>query len=147
MKYTKGKVGRVFVVKVENGDDLIFELKKLAQKESIEAGVCYIIGALKEASMVTGPKECTQPPEPVWRTFSDCREILAIGTLFRDDREPVLHLHGTTGKGDQTLTGCIRGESQIYLVAEVIILELINTGAIKEFDAEFGFKMLNFLSV
>jgi len=145
MKYTQGKVGRVFVAKVEDGDDLIYEIKKLAQKESIEAGVCYIIGALKEASMVTGPEECTRPPVPVWRIFNDGREILAIGTLFRDDFEPVLHLHGTTGKGDQTLTGCIRGESQIYLVAEVIILELINTGTIKEFDAEFGFKMLNFL--
>lgn len=147
MKYSQGKVGRVFVARVEHGDDLLGELKLLAEKEQIEAGVFYVIGAMKNASLVVGPKECTRPPEPVWRMFSDGREILGIGTLFREDGAPTFHLHGALGKGDKTLMGCIRGDSEVYLLAEVIILELIDTTAVRKFDQTSGLKILDFLSL
>ncbi len=42
-----------------------------------------------------------------------------------------------------SLTGCIRGEAEVYLVAEVIFLELAETGAVKEFDEASGLKMLD----
>lgn len=147
MKYSKGKTGRIFVARFDNGDDLTGDLKQLAEKEGIEAGIVYVIGALKDASLVVGPEECTLPPVPVWREFNDCREILGIGTLFRDDSgEPVLHLHGAICRGDTTLMGCVRGEAGVYLVAEAIVLEMVDTGAVKEFDPSTGLKMLNFLS-
>lgn len=148
MKYAQGKTGRVFVARVEHGDDLLAELNQLAKKEQITAGVFFVIGALKEAALVAGPEECTRPPVPVWREFSDCRELIGTGTLFPGDGgEPVFHLHGVTGKGDLTLMGCLRGESEVYLVAEVIILEITGSGAVKEFDPASGLKMLNFLPV
>lgn len=146
MKYSQGKTGRIFVARFDNGDDLLEELKKLAETEKIEAGIIYIIGALKEASLVVGPQECTLPPVPVWRKFDDCREILGIGTLFRDDAgQPVLHLHGALCRGNATLMGCIREKAGVYLVAEAILLEMRDTGAVKEFDPSAGLKMLNFL--
>lgn len=146
MKYSQGKVGRVFVARVEHGDDLLDELKRLAEKEKIEVGVLFVIGALKDASVVVGPEKCALPPTPVWRQFNDCREIVGIGTLFWENEEPVFHLHGALGKGDVTLMGCIRGESEVYLVAEVIILELLDTGAVRKFDETSGLKLLSFLS-
>ncbi|MFZ5597611.1 MAG: PPC domain-containing DNA-binding protein [Bacillota bacterium] len=144
MKYRQGNMGRAFVARVEHGDDLLEELKKLAREENIEAGVIYVIGALKEASLVVGPEECTVPPVPVWRNFNDGREILGIGTLFREDGEPIIHLHGTLGRGDTVLMGCVRKDSRVYLVAEVIILEINGSGAFKAFEEEFDLKMLNF---
>ena len=145
MKYTQGKVGRVFVARVENGDDLLEQLKLLAEKENIEAAVLYIIGALKEASLVVGPRECKLPPDPVWRQFDDGREIIGLGNMFRENggQVPVFHLHGALGRGDETLVGCIRGQSQVYLVAEVIIIELTGTGAMKAVDPVTGLKMLS----
>ena len=142
MKYTQGEVGRVFVARVEHGDDLLGELKQLVQKEQVEAGVFYVIGALKEAALVTGPEKCVLPPTPMWRKFDDCREIIGIGTMFMDEEEPVFHLHGTLGRGDTTLMGCIRGESEVYLVAEVVLLEMTGTCAVKELDPASGLKML-----
>lgn len=144
MKYRQGQVGRVFVARMAHGDDLLGELKHLAENEKVEAGVFYVIGALRDASVVTGPEKCELPPVPMFRNFSDCREIIGIGTLFRDDGEPVFHLHGALGRGDTALMGCIRGESRVYLVAEVIILEMQDTGAVKELDPDTGLKMLNF---
>jgi hypothetical protein len=146
MKYTQGKMGRIFVVKIEHGDDLLKELKHLTQLENISAGVFYVIGAIKETSLVTGPKECTCPPVPVWSKFDDCREILGIGTLFRENDDSTIHLHGVTGREDKTLMGCIRGETEVYLVAEVIIIELVNTCALREFDEKLGVKVLNVLA-
>lgn len=144
MKYSQGTVGRVFVARVEHGEDLLGELKRLAERENIEAGIFYVIGALKEAALVTGPEECTRPPVPVWREFNDCREIIGTGTIFRNHEEPVPHLHIALGKGDKTLTGCLRGDSEVYLIAEVIILELCGTGATRRFDEASGLKLLDF---
>ncbi|MFZ5647453.1 MAG: PPC domain-containing DNA-binding protein [Bacillota bacterium] len=143
MKYSQGKIGRVLVARLDDGDDLLGELKKLADMEKLEAGIIYVIGALKDASLVVGPEECALPPVPVWRNFSDCREVIGVGNLFRDNGEPVIHLHGALGRGDATLMGCIRGEAGVFLVAEVIILELTGTGASREFDPATGIKMLN----
>lgn len=147
MKYSQGKVGRVFIARVEHGDNLLEEIKRLAVSENIEAGVMYVIGALRDASIVVGPEEMTLPPVPVWREFSDGREVIAIGTLFRDEEGPALHLHGAFGRGDQVLMGCVRKLSEVYLVAEVIIMELTGTGAVKSFEEASGLKMLKFVPV
>ncbi len=145
MIYRQGKTGRVFVARMENGDNLIESIKQMAEKEAVQAGIIYIIGALKDASLVVGPEKCSLPPEPVWRKFDDCREIIGIGTLFRENGEPLIHLHGSLGKGDITLMGCIRGEARVYLVAELIIVELMDTGAVRKLDPVSGLKILDFL--
>jgi len=144
VKYQQGSIGRVFVAKVEHGDDLIHELKSLAIKENIRCAVVQIIGALKSASVVTGPKECAVPPEPVWRSFDDGREILGIGTIAWDDEEPVLHLHSAIGKGDSSIMGCIRGETETYLILEVIIMEINGIDAVRKIDPQLEIKALNF---
>ena len=144
MKYQQGTVGRVFTAKIEHGEDLLAELKSLAIKESIRSGVMFVVGAMKSASLVTGPKECTVPPVPVWRSFDDGRELVGVGTIFWDDTEPVLHFHGNVGKGDVALTGCLRRESEVYLVAEVVILELDGIDAVRAMDPVLGLKILTF---
>jgi predicted DNA-binding protein with PD1-like motif len=142
VKYQQGTIGRVFVAKVEHGDDLMQELKSLAIKENIRCAVVQIIGAMKSASVVTGPKECVVPPEPVWRSFEDGREILGMGTIFWDDSEPVLHLHSAIGKGDSCIMGCIRGETETYLILEVIVMEISGIDAFRGIDPQLGIKAL-----
>lgn len=129
MKYTVGSIGRVLVVKVEHGDDLLEEIKNLAIKENIISASLFMLGALKKASLVVGPRECTVPPEPVWASFTDGREIMGIGSIFSDGVEPVIHLHAAFGRGDNVLMGCVREGTETYLVVEVIILELLGDGA------------------
>ena len=64
MEYAKGKIGRIFTVRIDHGDDLILELIKLSELEHIESAVFTLLGALKEGKLVTGPKESIRPPEP-----------------------------------------------------------------------------------
>jgi predicted DNA-binding protein with PD1-like motif len=78
MEYAKGGIGRVFTVRIDSGDDLILGLIKLAELERIESAVFILLGALKEAKLVTGPKESITPQGPVWSDFDDAHEILGI---------------------------------------------------------------------
>ncbi|WP_240664584.1 PCC domain-containing protein [Methanosarcina sp. MSH10X1] len=75
MEYSKGRIGRIFAVRIDDGDDLILELIKLAELERIESAVFMLLGALKEAKLVTGPKENKIPAEPVWSGFNDAHEL------------------------------------------------------------------------
>jgi len=143
--YRKGTIGRVFVARIEQGEDLLGELRQLAVQEKIAAGVIYVIGGVAEASAVVGSEKCTVPPVAIWREFSDGREMVGIGTLLMDDqKQPVIHLHAALGREDLSNTACLRKRSEVYLMVEAIVLELLDTGAIKTYDAACEANMLCF---
>lgn len=145
MQYQKGSIGRVIIAKVEHGDDLLVELKGLLQKEAIRAGIMFMIGALEAGSLVVGPETCSVPPNPVWKEFHDGREVLGIATVFTEDNKPAIHLHASLGRGENPLTGCIRKDAKVYLVVEVIIMELLESGAVRTLDDITGLNLLGFI--
>ncbi|AKB12278.1 DNA-binding protein [Methanosarcina thermophila MST-A1] len=144
MEYAKGRIGRVFTVRIDHGDDLILELIKLAELENIESAVFMLLGALKEAKLVTGPKENKIPPEPLWFSFGDAHEILGIGDIFLKDGKPKIHLHTCAGRGDNAKLGCLRGESEVFMVVEAFVFELEGISARRVADEEQGFAPVNF---
>jgi predicted DNA-binding protein with PD1-like motif len=54
-------------------------------------------------------------------------------------------MHASVGRGDETWTGCIRKDSQVYLVVEVILLELLESGAVRTLDDLTGLNLLGFI--
>jgi predicted DNA-binding protein with PD1-like motif len=84
MEYRKGTIGRVFSVRFDEGDFFLEEFIQLIKKENIRAGWFHVLGGLREADVVTGPKEPTMPPEPVWSEVRGAREVLGTGTVFWD---------------------------------------------------------------
>lgn len=147
MEYVKGKIGRVFTVRIDHGEDLILELIKLAELEQIESAVFMLLGALKEAKFVTGPKESITPPEPVWSGFDDVHEILGIGNIFLKDGKPKIHLHAGAGRGDNLKLGCLRGESEVFMVVEAFVFELEGISARRITDREQGFAPVSFQQI
>jgi len=144
MQYRQGSLGRIIVAKIEHGDDLLAELHKLLKVEQIQAGVMLMIGALQDGSLVVGPESCTVPPQPMWREFHDGREILGVATVFTENNEPHIHLHASLGRGDEPLTGCIRKETRVYLVVEVILWEILDSEAVRTMDELTGLNLLGF---
>jgi predicted DNA-binding protein with PD1-like motif len=147
MEYVKGRIGRVFTVRIDHGEDLILELIKLAELEQIESAVFVLLGALKEAKLVTGPKESITPPEPIWYGFDDVHEILGIGNIFLKDGKPKIHLHAGAGRGDNLKLGCLRGESEVFMVVEAFVFELEGISARRITDREQGFAPVSFHQV
>ena len=145
MQYTKGALGRVFLVKFENNDILISNLSGLAKKEKIKAATMIFIGALREGDLVTGPKKPVIPPQPNKMVFKDGWEVMGIGTLFTNSKGPQIHIHASMGKKNKVLTGCVRGKSKVFLVIEAIIIELKGVRASKDIDPKTGLNLLKII--
>jgi len=145
MKYTKGTIGRIFLVKFSDGDVLIDSLGKLARKERIKAASLVFIGALKRGALVTGPKKPVIPPEPNWVSFKDAWEVMGIGTIFANSSGPQIHVHASMGKKAKTLIGCVRKKSEVFLVIEAIVFELKGVKATKAIDPKTGLNLLKIL--
>jgi len=144
MQYTKGQIKRVILARLDDGDVLIDEVKGIAKKEKINAGVMVLIGALRKGHVVTGPKKPKIPPKPHWETFNDAWELVGIGTIFKGQKGPEVHIHGALGKGKKTLSGCIRKDSKVFLLIEAVIFELKGVKARKDLDPKTGLNLLRF---
>jgi len=144
MEYVKGSIGRVFTVRLDHGDDLLRELEGLARAENIESAVFLLLGAVREASLVVGPRENKVPPEVQWAGFQDAHEVLGVGNIFSEGGNPKIHLHAAAGRGTEPKVGCLRGKSEIFMVSEVFILELAGISAERVFDADRGFAPVAF---
>lgn len=144
MEIREGNLGRVIVVRFDDGEDLAEGVIKVAKDKNIKAGVAFFIGALRKAEVVAGPKEPVIPPEPFWYKFSDGREIAGIGTIFWMDGEPKLHLHSTMGREEKVVLGCIRKQSEIFLTVEAVILEILNVNIERKQDTALGIARLFF---
>jgi len=145
MKYTKGSVGRVFLLKFEDGDILIDSLSLFVKQERIKAATIFFIGALKKGNLVTGPKKPVIPPQPNKVSFKDGWEVMGIGTIFVNSKGPQIHIHTSMGKKNWVLTGCLRGKSSVFLVIEAVVLELRGIRASKDIDPKTGLNLLRII--
>ena len=145
MRYTKGSIGRIFLLKFEDDDILNKELDKFARQERLKCATFVFMGALKKGDLVTGPKKPVIPPEPNWTKFKDGWEVLGIGTIFTNKSGPQIHVHTSMGKKDKVITGCVRKDSKVFLVIEAVVFELKGVKATKEIDPETGLNLLKIL--
>ena len=145
MKYTQGTMGRVFLLKFEDNDILIDRLSDFAKQERIKAATMIFIGALKKGDLVTGPKKPVIPPEPNKIAFKDGWEVMGIGTIFTNSKGPQIHIHASLGKKNKVLTGCVRGNSKVFLVIEAVVLELKGVKASKDIDSKTGLNLLKII--
>jgi len=145
MKYTKGKLARVFLLKFEDNDILIDRLSDFARKERVKVAAMIFIGALKKGDLVTGPKKPVIPPEPNKLTFNGGWEVMGMGTIFTNPKGPQIHIHSSMGKKNKALTGCVRGKTKVFLVLEAVVLELKGVNASKDIDPDTGLNLLRIL--
>ena len=134
MKYAIGEIGRVIVVKFENGDAILDNIIEIAKKEKIGAGVFHLVGGMKNAKIVVGPEQEELPPVPVWREIKESHEIVGTGTIFWHGEEPKIHFHGAYGKRDNVRVGCLREAAETFIILEGIIFEIKGVDAARELD-------------
>jgi predicted DNA-binding protein with PD1-like motif len=145
MLYSEAKQGRVFVIRLEDGDILHEEIEQLAAEKSVNAASLIVVGGADEGSeLVIGPKKArTEPVTPMFKTLSDVREVAGVGTLFPDENgKPVLHMHIACGRNSDTITGCVRKGVKTWHILEVVMTELLDSTATRKFDPLTGFGLL-----
>ncbi|GBE05872.1 MAG TPA: DUF296 domain-containing protein [Nitrospirae bacterium] len=142
MKYQVGRPGRIIVARLEDGDDVIENLVSIAKKENIRAGIVYVVGGMREGRIVVGPETDEMPPKPVWKQLGESHEVIGLGTIFWQKDDPKIHFHGAFGKKDRVTVGCLREQSETFLVLETVIIEIEGIKAERELDPVSGIALL-----
>lgn len=142
MKYQIGNAGRIIVARFEDREDLLGSLCNIAKKEDIRAAAFYLVGGMREARIVVGPEKDELPPVPVWKNLGESHEVTGFGTIFWQDDEPKVHFHGAFGKKDMVRVGCMREMTEVFLVLEAVIIEIVGINAVRELDPVSGLTLL-----
>lgn len=144
MKSTEGKIGRVFVLRLEDGDVIPGCVERFAEEKGIKVGNVIMVGGIGEGEIVAGPRRSNEmPPDPMLLPIDGAHETTAVGVLAPDEEgKPVLHIHGSLGRSGRTMTGCLRPGVKTWLVGEVIIYEIMGAKAVRRKDARSGFTLL-----
>ena len=146
MKFSEAKPGRVFVIRLEDGDVLHEEIERFAIENGIQAASLTAVGGVDAGSrLIVGPAEGrSKMIVPVEYVLEDVCEVTGTGTLFPDEAGvPVLHMHLACGRGEKTVTGCVRSGVKVWHVLEVILTELTGSSAARRPDAATGFNLLS----
>lgn len=144
MEYIQADYGRIFIARIEDGEDMLEQLKLIITKENIKTGFIHLIGASSAAKAVLGPEKHSYPPLPFWWEFDDAREILGLGIFAWENNEPKIHLHAGIGHHSGSNIGCIREKSKVYITIEAIIQEVIAPDAKRKIDSRYNASLLNF---
>lgn len=142
MNYTQGRLGRVFVARLEDGESIYDVVEEIARRENIEAASVLAVGGIRRGKVVTGPQHATGTIVPHYEEFDDARELVGVGMLFPHEGKPSLHFHAGIGRRDSALVGCPRAGMSVYLVLEVIITELVDVSAERAYDPASGASLL-----
>lgn len=145
MKYSEARPGRVFVIRLEDGDVVHESIEKFARETGVRAAALVILGGADTGSrLVVGPEDGrVSPVVPMVRELADVHEVAGTGTLFPDeDGAPLLHMHMACGREGETRTGCVREGVRVWQVMEAIVFEIADTSAARVMDPSVGLKLL-----
>ncbi len=144
MKASEGKIGRVFVLRLEDGDMVPEGIERFAAEKGIKAGQVILIGGIGGGQVVVGPRNSDEmPPDPMLLPVDGAHEVVGVGIIAPDkDGKPVLHIHASLGRAGRTLTGCLRPGVKTWLVGEAIIYEITGTKAKRLNDPKSGFDLM-----
>jgi len=129
MQYSEGQVGRIFTVRIDDGEDFLREIQRFVTAMNIQSGTIQFLGAVRSAKIVTGPKEPVIPPSPRGEEIFGGWELLGFATIYPGEDGPSIHLHTAAGKGIRSLAGCLREKAEVYLVIEAIVTEFVGISA------------------
>jgi predicted DNA-binding protein with PD1-like motif len=148
MKASEGQLGRVFVIRLEDGDAIPACIENFAKEKRISVGQVVLIGGIGDGQVVVGPRRSNEmPPEPMLVPVDGVHEVLGTGIIAPDKKgKPTLHIHAALGRAGKTTTGCLRPSVTTWMVGEAIILEILNTDAIRIPDKKAGFELLQVAS-
>ena len=145
MDYTEAKLGRVFILRLYQGERIHEVVEKFAAENQVQSALCFFLGGAEDKSkVVVGPKDGkVLPPEPMVTLLKGVHEGCGVGTIFTDEQgKPKLHMHASFGRNDNAVTGCVRLGVDVWQIGEVVILELACVSARRAKDKETGFDLL-----
>lgn len=121
MQVTERKLGRIFQITIEEGEDFFDELNRFVKTKNIRAGSVFVFGAMHAVDMISGFRSL-EGYDIDRRRFEDRRELVGLGNISWPDSpppalgdvawdrpRPFVHVHmalsGGAGKNEEVLVG------------------------------------------
>ena len=143
MQYSEGSLGRVFVLRMDHGEDLIESLQKFLKEKKIKSCTALFMGALCDGRAVTGPELPVVPPSPHYEAYESAWEVFGMATIYPSIEGPMLHIHSALGRGRQSILGCIRDKAEVYLIVEAVLFEICGLTAERAWDEKMQLYLLS----
>ena len=144
MIVSEGRLGRVFVLRLGDGDRIPDAIEEFARTRGVSSALVAALGGVENGRLVTGPQDATtMPPTAMLTAIDAVHEAAAVGTLFPGaDGAPRLHMHAVLGRGEETRAGCVRPGLDVWKILEVVVIEILGTEFARAHDPETGFNLL-----
>jgi predicted DNA-binding protein with PD1-like motif len=145
MQAEQGTLGRVFVLRLEDGDRIPECIEAFAQEQGVQGGVCYLVGGIGGGALVVGPEDGKAAKiKGIVLPIHDAHEVAAVGTLFPDSTgAPRLHMHAALGRGESPLVGCVRPGVEVWKLGEAVLIEINDSGMTRKLDPSLGVEVLS----
>ncbi|MFY9175989.1 MAG: PPC domain-containing DNA-binding protein [Caldicoprobacterales bacterium] len=120
--FTQDKVGRIFILRLDQGDFVLESINELIERENIKNGVVVsAIGTLDYCTlhmvMTTG-----YPPVEHFEKWEDKPlELASIDGIIADG---VPHLHTVVSDHEKAYAGHLEPGCRVLYLAEIVIMEL-----------------------
>ncbi len=135
MRSAELRDGRVFVLRLEDGEILHEAVERFCNDNGISNATVTAVGGVDAGSeYVSGPEYPIDGSiTPIICTLDAPCELTGTGTVFPDESGvPILHMHGSVGRAGRSHTGCFRKKMIVWLVMEVVIREMIGSGPVRK---------------
>lgn len=144
MIVAEGRLGRVFVLRLSDGDRIPDAIEDFARTRGVDSALVAALGGLENGRLVVGPAEGTvSPPETLFAAINAVHEAVAVGTLFPGpEGSPRLHMHASCGRGEAARTGCVRPGLDVWKILEVVVIEITGLDLARARDPQTGFELL-----
>ena len=113
MKACEGRIGRVFLIRLEDGDVVPECIERFAEEKSIKVGHVIMVGGVGSGEVVVGPRDSeTMPPDPMLLPVD---AALASGRPIRklSDKGAIIFMDSRFKAKYKWITDWIREELEI----------------------------------
>ncbi|HID19210.1 TPA: DNA-binding protein [Candidatus Bathyarchaeota archaeon] len=140
--FVESSPSRFFAVRLPHDGDLLEAIKGFAVRMGIEAGVLWVIGAVKRATVsFYNQAEKTYSKH----SFDEPMEILVcLGNVAKLKGETLIHAHIVLGNGNGKAFGGHLEKGTIIFSAEMFLLELKGVTLNRKYDETTGLNLFNF---
>jgi predicted DNA-binding protein with PD1-like motif len=130
MKAIEGKLGRVFVLRLDHDDPIPKCIEDFATEKEIQLAQVVFVGGIYNGNLVAGPRKTRdQRPDPIVLPVDEAHDAFATGIIAPGENgRPALHIHGALGRSGQTMAGCFQKGVSVWLVGEAVIYEILSSG-------------------
>lgn len=144
MMASEGKMGRVFVIRLEEEDVLPECIEQFAEDNGVSLGHVVLIGGIGKGQIVVGPRNSDErPPDPMLLPVDGAHEVVGVGIIAPGESgRPVLHIHASLGRSGHTMTGCLRPGVSTWLVGEAVLYEILEAKVARTKDGKSGLALL-----